>query len=113
MPSGGAWTGLRDCGNLMECRKAKHKVLHLGQGDPKHKNRLGSEWIESSPEEKDLGVDGQHGLAMSTCRPREPTVSWAASKACGQQAEGDDSAPLLCSHETPSGVLHPAPEPTT
>ena len=42
--------------NLMKFNKAKCKVLHLSQGNLKHRYILGGEWLESSPKEKDLAL---------------------------------------------------------
>lgn len=55
MPSRGTLTGLRG-ENSINFNKTKCEVLHLGEGNPKHKYRLGGDHMESSSEEKHLGV---------------------------------------------------------
>ncbi|KAJ7395637.1 hypothetical protein BTVI_152776 [Pitangus sulphuratus] len=51
--------------NLVVFNKAKCKVLHVGQGNPKHIFRLCVKLIESSTEKKDLGMSVDEELSMT------------------------------------------------
>ncbi|PKU42187.1 rna-directed dna polymerase from mobile element jockey-like [Limosa lapponica baueri] len=72
------WLERWSCVNLKKFNKAKCKVLHVGQGNPKPKHRLGGECIESSPEENDL-VDEKLNIRWQCALTQKPIISWAAS----------------------------------
>jgi len=98
--------------NLMRFNKAKCKALRLGRGDPKHKHRLGGEWMESSPAEKDLGMLVDEKLDMTQqCMLVAQKASCVLGCTPSSRAR-EGILPLCSALGRPPGVLHPALEPS-
>ncbi|KAK4830895.1 hypothetical protein QYF61_013824 [Mycteria americana] len=51
----------------MRFNKAKCRVLHLGHSNPMQRYRLGEEWLESCPAEKDPGVVAKKANGILAC----------------------------------------------
>ncbi|GAB0178270.1 mitochondrial enolase superfamily member 1 [Grus japonensis] len=83
--------------NLMKSNRARCKLLHLGQDNLQYQYRLGYEWIESIPAEKDLVmlVDEKLNMSQQCVLAESQLYPGLHQKECGQQVEGGDSPPLL------------------
>jgi len=100
--------------NLMEFKKAKCKVLRMGWGSPKHKSRLGREWIESSCAKKDFWVLVDEKLNVTrqcTLAAQKANHILGCIKRSVASRTREGILPLcLAPVRPPPGVLCPGPE---
>ncbi|RMC22453.1 hypothetical protein DUI87_00767 [Hirundo rustica rustica] len=81
--------------NKMKFTKSKCRVLHFGHNNPLQRYRLGTVWLDSAQEERDLG-------ALVTAAEHEPAVCPGGQEGqwhpgldqewCGQQEQGGHSS---------------------
>ena len=102
--SEGSDTIQRDLDKLSKCVHGNFIWLNKTKckGRRQYQHRLGMNRLEQPCPE---GLGGAVGERLDMpqpwhSQPREPNVSWAASRAPWAAGQGGDSAPLLCSAET-------------
>ncbi|TRZ12049.1 hypothetical protein HGM15179_015058 [Zosterops borbonicus] len=67
--------------NLIKLNNARYKVLSLSQSNIQYQQRLGDEWIESSPTKKDLGMLVNEKLDMThQCTLSSHEASWTSKE---------------------------------
>lgn len=76
----------------MKLNKGKCK-LHLSQGNPKYKYRLGEDWLENSPAEKNLRVLVDESLTIMCTGSSKSQLYSGLHQEAGREGQGRQFCP--------------------